>query len=171
MTVEVKILVDECVGKKFVKVMNDVLTAGEKPAAFEALHAFMGRCGAKDAEWIRAAAREGYTVVSVDRGKSSGDKLPLLCQALRVKHFLMSSTIKNRGSMGMAMALLGTWFNFNTACEESHQLRYMLKLTTVGGKQEVGPHRHGLYRQAAGADGPAGGARGVGRAGDPPPAG
>lgn len=66
---------------------------------------------AKDPEWLESIRSEGgWIVISGDRGKMCAvDRLPIICQALKITHVLTSATIQSNGYPATKQAIASTW--------------------------------------------------------------
>ncbi len=78
-----RFLLDECLGKPIIEPLSKLIGMGkgEKPEVRHVLE--FTAMGTRDEVWIPQIAREGWTVITVDGGrtpnKQRGEKLPRLC--------------------------------------------------------------------------------------------
>lgn len=129
MTQKPRILVDECLSKPALVAINPLLKFGGIEAEIAHQLDIYGQ-GAVDEVWIPQAAKDGWTIVTADRGKHSRikAKLPLLCEAYGVTHILLSAGLEKR-----KMAFKATQFVDNIhgiiAAASSHKgCRYSLQM-------------------------------------------
>jgi hypothetical protein len=70
--------------------------------------------GIWDEVWIPKAGKEGWIIISADRGKKGGtkkgDKLPRVCRANNVTHVLMSPAVKQQKQFDQVLVLLSVWY-------------------------------------------------------------
>ncbi len=81
----------------------------------------------------------GWLVITCDRGKTSGPKLPQLCRAAGLTHILVSGTLHGKPQFEKARAVLVVWHDLVTADAESKGARFSLRYNNFG--------RPALFRQ------------------------
>ena len=84
--------------------------------------------GIHDDKWIPERAKEGWIVISTDRGKQSGRaKFPKLCKQYGMTHVLFSASVHRMTGLDKTAALLLVWADISrlpTAPKGSrHQLQ------------------------------------------------
>jgi hypothetical protein len=122
-----KLLFDENFGLPLVQALKGLLAFSRELT--EAQHIIeMHRSGAKDSEWVPQVATGGWIVLTADRGRSSGAKLPQLCRAAGITHVLISGKLHNSPQFEKARAVLVVWPQLVTIASEppggSFSLRY-----------------------------------------------
>lgn len=87
--------------------------------------------GADDTIWIPQAAKDGWAVVTADRGKHSRvrSKLPLLCEAYEVTHVLIAAGLEKRRMEFKALAFANHIHEIIDAANGPKGARYSLQLT------------------------------------------
>lgn len=129
-----KLLFDENFGLPLVKALRGLIAFSRELT--EAQHIIeLQHSGAKDAEWIPKIAAGGWIVLTADRGRSAGAKLPQLCRAAGITHVLVSGSLHNRPQFEKARAVLVVWPQLAAMAAEppggSFSLRYSHALHPV----------------------------------------
>ena len=89
-----KLLFDENFGLPLVEALKQVVAFSRE--AVEVRHIRELRHGGKaDAEWVPKVKQGGWLVISSDRGRRSGPKLPQLCRAYGITHVLVSGSFRS----------------------------------------------------------------------------
>jgi hypothetical protein len=87
--------------------------------------------GVKDRIWIpEIAAEGGWIVVSMDRGMHSrvSERLPLICQAFRVTHVMLSSGLGKRTMYYRALAIEDRWSHLIEAASHPAGTGFSLRM-------------------------------------------
>ncbi len=121
-----KLLFDENFGRPLVDALKGLVAfARFRPEIQHILE--LQRAGAKDSEWIPKLAADGWIVLTGDRGKSAGPKLPQLCRAYGITHVLLSGSLQNSPQFDKARAVLGVWPELIDLGEAPAGTRYSLR--------------------------------------------
>lgn len=134
MSTTIKLLFDENIGKPLVDAMLPLLSKYRDPPVVEHLLDLLGRHGEKDKVWIPKLAEESWLVISADRGKKGGSKLPLLCAHHKVSHVLIKGKLHNVRQFEKARAIIVVWPSLVDACTKPKGTRFLL---TWGAKYPV----------------------------------
>lgn len=103
-----KLLFDENFGRPLVDALKGLMSfAREKPEISHILA--LQQPGVKDSEWIPRLADDKWIVLTGDRGKSAGPKLPQLCRAYGITHVLLSGSLQSSPQFEKARAVIGVW--------------------------------------------------------------
>ena len=103
-----KLLFDENFGLPLVKALKQVIAFARE--AVEVRHIRELRHGGKaDADWVPEVRLGGWLVMSSDRGRSAGPKLPQLCRTYGITHVLVSGSLHNSPQFEKARAVLVVW--------------------------------------------------------------
>jgi hypothetical protein len=94
----------------------------------------MGFGATPDLEWIPKIARDGWVIVSGDRGKHSrlADRLPIICAHYRVTHILLSPAINKRTGMFKLQAIMSVWSDILETCSAPPGTGYSLRIGPSG---------------------------------------
>jgi hypothetical protein len=109
-----RFLFDECLGKPIVEPLARLISMGkgEKPGVAHILD-FTGM-GTRDEDWIPRIARDGWTVITQDGGRTPnklrGKKLPRLCAEYAVTHVILSPAICQRYAFEKFLTVLSVWY-------------------------------------------------------------
>jgi len=111
-TQPIRFLFDECISRPVVEaqIANSLALYGAQATVAH----FLGKypCGSKDTVWIPEIAKEGgWIIVSMDRGRHSrkSERLPIICQAFRVTHVMLSPGLEKRSMHYRAVAIEASW--------------------------------------------------------------
>lgn len=107
-----KFLFDENFGRPAVALIAQVVGANNPDDDSSPLvkHIFdLHDPGTKDSDWIPKLADEEWIVITGDRGRSGGDKLPDLCVQHKVTHVLLGAKVHHRTSQQKVMTIVSVW--------------------------------------------------------------
>jgi PIN like domain len=100
-----KLLFDENFGRPLVSALKGLLAfSRDCPEVRHILE--LQTAGKKDPDWVPQLASNGWVILTCDRGKSAGPKLPQLCRAYRITHVLISGGLHNSPQFEKARAVL-----------------------------------------------------------------
>ena len=126
-----KFLFDECLGRPLTETMRKLI--GFHRHQVGVMHLFdRFEAGTRDEIWVPKIAPEGWIVVSVDRGRSPGPKLPLLCSALGVSHILFAPSAAALPQFEKARAFLRVWRDAVNLAQAPAGTRALLKIHSGG---------------------------------------
>lgn len=126
-----KFLFDECLGKPITEAMRRLI--GFHRHQIGLIHVFdRFPPGTKDEQWVPEVAREGWIVVSVDRGRSPGPKLPRLCHQLGVRHIIFASSAARLPQFEKARAFFRVWRDLLNFAHTSPGSKAILTLRSGG---------------------------------------
>ncbi|HUU83529.1 MAG TPA: hypothetical protein VM243_08500 [Phycisphaerae bacterium] len=134
MSTTIKLLFDENIGRPLVEAMRPLLHKYEEPVDVAHLLDLLGRHGEQDENWIPELADEEWLVISADRGKKPGPKLPLLCAEFGVRHILIKGALHNLKQFEKARAIIIVWPSLIAARTKPRGTRFLL---TMGPKYPV----------------------------------
>ena len=121
-----KLLFDENFGKPLVEALKKVATFSRDIA--DVRHIIdLRHGGRRDDEWVPEVAGGDWLVITCDRGKSAGPKLPQLCREAKLTHVLMSGSLHNSPQFEKARAVLVVWPALVAASAEIAGARYSLQ--------------------------------------------
>jgi hypothetical protein len=125
-----KLLLDECVGKNIVHALRAMIAPTSENAEIAHILDFHPQ-GVTDEEWIPRIAEENWIVLTGDRAKQSsrGGKLPILCQAFRVTHVMLSAAIHKMKAFDKERAIVQVWHDLARLVEVPRGSGYSLRLT------------------------------------------
>ena len=109
-----RFLLDECLGRPIVEPLSQLIAMGkgEKPVIEHVLN--LTASGTRDEVWIPQIARDGWTVITGDGGrtpnKQRGEKLPNLCARYGVTHVILSSAVHQRTAFERLLTVLSVWY-------------------------------------------------------------
>lgn len=126
-----KFLFDECLGRPLTEALRKLVGFHRHQVGI--LHIFdRFPPGTRDDVWVPAIAQEDWIVVSVDRGKSPGPKLPNLCAQLGVRHILLAPGAAQLPQFEKARAFLRVWRDALNLEQAPNGTRALLKLHLSG---------------------------------------
>lgn len=126
-----KFLFDECLGRPLTEALRKLVGFHRHPIGI--LHIFdRFPPGTHDEVWVPVIANEDWIVVSVDRGKSPGPKLPVICAQLGVRHILLAPSAAQLPQFEKARALLRVWRDAINLAQAPAGTRALLKLQQSG---------------------------------------
>lgn len=126
-----KFLFDECLGRPLTQALRNLIAFHRHQIGL--LHIFdRFPPGTRDEVWVPAIAREDWIVVSVDRGKSPGPKLPAICAKLGVRHILLAPSAAQLPQFEKARAFLRVWRDALNLAQAPAGTRALLKLLQSG---------------------------------------
>lgn len=126
-----KFLFDECLGRPITEVLRRFVGLHRHQVGIiHLLDKFPA--GTHDDVWIPVIAKEGWIIVSADRGKSSGPKLPSVCAKLGVRHILYSPRAASLPQFEKARAFLRVWRDAVNLWEANPGTRADLKFNAAG---------------------------------------
>jgi hypothetical protein len=110
--------------------------------------------GTEDHEWIPSIAREGWIVISADRGVNSkvSEKLPLICREFGVTHVIASASLQKRPAYFKIEAITSSWpVLLGEVATSTRGTGYLLQIV-IGKKQRISYMLRKTYEPTA--DGP-----------------
>jgi PIN like domain len=123
----IRILFDENFGEPLVTALAKFLAWHDQAPEISHLFEF-ANSSETDEVWIPRIAKDGWTLITTDRGKQSGGKkLPQLCCAYGVTHILLSHTLHNSKQFEKVRAVLCVWPKIIAAATGPKGARYMLR--------------------------------------------
>lgn len=123
-----KLLFDENFGLPLVNALKQIIDFSRE--ATEVRHIRELRYGGrKDDEWVPLIATGDWLVLTCDRGKSAGPKLPQLCREAGLTHVLVSGTLHNSPQFEKARAVLAVWPGLVAAAAGPRGTRYSLQFS------------------------------------------
>jgi hypothetical protein len=126
-----KFLFDECVGKPLTEALRGLIAFHRHQVGImHLLDRFPS--GTHDDVWVPKIAEEDWIVVSVDRGKLPGPKLPVLCAGLGVRHILFAPSAARLPQFEKGRAFLRVWRDAINLAQAPAGTRATLKITTSG---------------------------------------
>ena len=126
-----KFLFDECLGKPITEALRKLI--GFHRHQVGVIHIFdRFPPGTHDEQWVPAIAKENWIVVSVDRGKRPGPKLPRLCAQLGVRNILLAPTAAKLPQFEKARAFLRVWRDAVNLAQSPAGTRATLRLQRAG---------------------------------------
>jgi hypothetical protein len=124
-------LFDECLGRPLTEAMRKLIGFHRHPIGV--IHLFdRFPPGTHDEVWVPAIAKENWIVVSVDRGRSPGPKLPGICAQLGVRHILLAPSTACLPQFEKARAFLRVWRDAVNIAQAPAGTRALLKITHGG---------------------------------------
>ena len=121
-----KLLFDENFGKPLVEALKQLLSFTRE--AVEVQHIIeLRHGGVPDTDWVPTVAGSDWLVLTCDRGKSAGPKLPQLCRDARVTHVLISGSLHNSPQFEKARAVLVVWPALVAAASAEAGTRFALR--------------------------------------------
>lgn len=137
-----KLFFDECVGSpRLIKALQQFYTDvdGHCEAQFARLQEKFAS-GEGDETWLKQLSQEGgWIVITKDRGKSGGPKLPALCPKLKITHVAMLGTLEQGTVEAWKQAFVDVWQSLKLAPMLPPGTRIKLRYITMT------PTRAGLY--------------------------
>ena len=126
-----KFLFDECLGRPVTEAMRKLVGFHRHQIGImHVLDRFPP--GTHDDIWVPAVSNEDWIVVSVDRGRSPGPKLPRLCATLGVRHILYAPTAAALPQFEKARAFFRVWRDVLNLAHAPSGTRAVLKVTSAG---------------------------------------
>lgn len=107
------------------------------PFPGEVRHLFdLFKAGALDADWIPAVAKDGWIVVTQDRGVNSkaDESLPLICRAFKVSHIIFSAGLAKKNTYFKLTAFQTLWDEVMQASKSPPGSHFSMHLTGSGAK-------------------------------------
>ena len=121
-----KLLFDENFGRPLVEALKQVIAFSRDAA--EVRHIVdLRHGGRRDDEWVPEVAGGEWLVLTCDRGKSAGPKLPQLCREAGLTHVLVSGSLHNSPQFEKARAVMVVWPALVAACAEAAGARFSLR--------------------------------------------
>jgi hypothetical protein len=105
-----KILFDENFGEPLVTALAEIIGSfHDEPCKVRHIFQVIP-AGGKDDVWIPKIAKDGWIVISADRGKEGGSvKLPDICWRNKVTHFIASKSICNAKRFERLRVIITAW--------------------------------------------------------------
>lgn len=124
---------DECIGWPILETVEPLLRLHNLP--FRLKHVVEYYKGAKDDEWVPEIARNGWIVITADRGvrPSRGGKLPFICKRNGVTHILLSGALHASNAAVKASCIVASWTDIYDTAQASPGSRFILRKTPSGG--------------------------------------
>lgn len=149
-----RLLFDECVAPRLYKeAFGQFLKFC--PEIEETKHLIDMQKGAQDDEWVPVIAKDGWIIISTDRGrkgtKGRGERLPIVCKRHNITHVLISGRIQQKGRFEIACSILDVRKKLYELPNEPRGSCFLLKLNPDGpaelikknGVMRVRPNRRG----------------------------
>jgi len=111
--------------------LGEVLAASEQKPELAHVLDFQGQ-GILDQDWIPRIAQEGWIVITGDRGKSGGQKLPLLCRRFFITHVLLSAAVHRQRGFEKQRAILHVWPEIALLPQMPKGSGFSLRLSSAG---------------------------------------
>jgi hypothetical protein len=130
-----RLLFDENFGRLHVEGLKQFLSLNRHEPRAEIVHLFERFApGTRDSVWIPQAAKEGFVLISSDRGKQSGkrDKLPRLCALHGLRHVLFGASMSGEKMFDKCLALLSVWYDVLDVADSDPGARFDLRSTKRG---------------------------------------
>lgn len=129
MTATTKFLVDECfLGPLPTRSLNEFVANSEATLDFEFVT--MGQqfgLGVKDEDWIPRLKDQPYVIITADRGRSSEQKLPVICVEHRVTHIIFSRSLSKRDRNGKIAATISIMRSLRKCCTAIPGSRFIVR--------------------------------------------
>lgn len=126
-----KFLFDECLGRPLTEAVRKL--TGFHRHQVGVMHVFdRFPPGTHDEVWVPAITAEDWIVVSVDRGRSPGPKLPAICAQLGVRHILLAPSAAALPQFEKARAFLRVWRDAINLAHAAPGTRAVLKVPKSG---------------------------------------
>ncbi|HZM01689.1 MAG TPA: hypothetical protein VFC44_01585 [Candidatus Saccharimonadales bacterium] len=125
----IKLLVDECLAPRVVEDLEKMLKWDSPPPQIRHLTEYFKR-GTRDDSWIPEIANEGWVILSADRGKKSGPKLPAICVAYHVTHILVGPSILHLKQFQRIQLIISSWNEIRKCAEAPQGSRFALRLNS-----------------------------------------
>jgi hypothetical protein len=135
----VKLLLDECLGHPLVEDLAKLLSWDHPQPTIHHLSRYFS-AGTVDSVWIPQISAEGWIVLTGDRGKNKGDKLPAICVQYGVTHILMGSSLLHVRQIQKVTAIVAVWEEIKKCPDAPKGSRFTLRLNE---------HRYPSLRQVA----------------------
>lgn len=127
-----KLLFDECISRNAANHIKQFAENYDKDKNHPQIGHVLEfqREGVWDDEWIPERAKEGWILISQDRGKGGtkkGAKLPHLCTGLGMTHILLSPAVASRRTEDKILTILDVWPEILHVCNAPPGSRFILE--------------------------------------------
>ncbi len=99
--------------------------------------------GIPDEQWIpEVAAKEGWVVITADRGKKGGatEKLPRICAQHGVTHVILSSAVHHQKTMSKIISIMSVWADLiELTTSSARGSRFSIRLKSQNGPVVIVP--------------------------------
>ena len=109
MSKPLQLFFDECFGRPYLRCLAALLAKAPIPPKIVHYLEWYKE-GVPDSDWAIHVAKQGYVLISTDRGKQCGGiKLPMVCRDCGLTHVLISGRIHDGGQFEKARAIITVW--------------------------------------------------------------
>lgn len=113
--------------------------------------------GEWDEVWVPKAARDGWVIVTADRGRKrggKGDQLRIVCENYNITHIVLSPRVNNRKSLEKVMTIFSVWNEVLSVFKSPAGSRWSIEPARVPKEQAAqgfdltkGQMEHGTFTQ------------------------
>ncbi len=130
-----KLLLDECIGKQIASALRAFLAPTEESAVIKHLLE-LHKPGTLDDVWLPEAAKDGWIILTGDRGKraSKGSKLPRLCRLLGITHVMLSASIHRMTTLDKQRMIISAWHDLRKLADAPRGSGYQLQKAGLGSR-------------------------------------
>lgn len=134
-----KLLLDECIARRLTDVLRAVLALSSDPFEVVHIHEFEGG-GTADEVWAQRAAREGWFVITKDRGrKGAGPPLQIILPALGVNAAYLHRKLGTRSALEQTRSIITTLPALERAARAAPGSRALIVIQGEGFKARKWP--------------------------------
>lgn len=134
-----KLLFDECVGKRMVKLFADLLAYTKDPPEVKTVVEYF-QSGIYDEIWVPQIADQGWIVITGDSGqggRGKGEKLPVVCRQYGVTHVVFGRGLQQQNGFEKIRAIMIVWPEICMLPSRPRASGWSLRRTTSGGASLV----------------------------------
>lgn len=130
MSQRIKLLFDECIGAPMMEQLKSLIEQSSTESVdFKHLLEFQQQ-GVEDKDWLPQKAKEGWVLITADRGRPTGSQqggnLPRLCRTYQMTHILLGPSIHKKKQFDKMRALLAVWDDVIIACRAKPGTRFVI---------------------------------------------